>query len=137
MLKQVILSDDAYLARLEGGEAVVPTPTARMVQERRYLRRDEEGALCETPDGLYDRVARHLAGAEPAELRHRARAVFAGICGPHGQRPTSPNATIVGLESFQTDFRSTIARQPRSEKSVKREWCLSYKLDGGVPTQGH
>lgn len=101
MLKQVILSDDAYLARLEKGETVVPTPTARMVLERRYLRRDDEGALCETPDGLYDRVARHLAGAEPAELRDRARAVFAGMMRRGHFLPNSPTLMNAGLPDGQ------------------------------------
>jgi ribonucleoside-diphosphate reductase alpha chain len=40
------------------------TPNARTVLARRYLRKDERGELCETPGGLFRRVARHVAAAE-------------------------------------------------------------------------
>lgn len=39
---------------------------ARIVLRRRYLRRDEDGAVTETPRQLFWRVARHVAGAELA-----------------------------------------------------------------------
>jgi len=101
MDSQVILSDDTYQARLEGSEAAVPTETARMVLERRYLRRDEQGALCETPDGLYERVALHTAGAEPAPRREQARAVFAGMMRRGHFLPNSPTLMNAGLPQGQ------------------------------------
>ncbi|MEJ2586783.1 MAG: vitamin B12-dependent ribonucleotide reductase [Deltaproteobacteria bacterium] len=37
---------------------------ARRVLERRYLKKDDEGAVIETPEEMFDRVARHIAAAE-------------------------------------------------------------------------
>ncbi|HEY7724112.1 MAG TPA: ribonucleotide reductase N-terminal alpha domain-containing protein, partial [Anaeromyxobacteraceae bacterium] len=45
------------------------TPNARAVLERRYLLRDDAGSLLESPDGLFRRVARAVAGAEPEAER--------------------------------------------------------------------
>jgi ribonucleoside-diphosphate reductase alpha chain len=45
------------------------TPNARAVLERRYLLRDDAGALLESPDGLFRRVARAVAAGEPAAER--------------------------------------------------------------------
>ena len=42
------------------------TDNAQTVLQRRYLRRDEEGRVVETPDGLLGRVARAVAAAETA-----------------------------------------------------------------------
>ena len=41
------------------------TSTARTVLRRRYLRRDADGQIVETPDEMFRRVAAHLAQAEP------------------------------------------------------------------------
>ncbi len=40
------------------------TPNAITVLEMRYLNRDEEGKIIETPEGLFRRVASHIAKAE-------------------------------------------------------------------------
>ncbi len=79
MDKRVLLSGEEYQARLAGGEMEVPSETARRVLERRYLRRDDQGAICETPDGLFERVAHHAAGAEPGAEQTRAQDMFAGM----------------------------------------------------------
>jgi ribonucleoside-diphosphate reductase alpha chain len=42
---------------------------ARAVLERRYLLRDDSGAVTESPEGLFRRVARAVAEAEPAAER--------------------------------------------------------------------
>jgi len=40
------------------------TENARKVLERRYLNKDDDGDVLETPEELFERVARHLAAAE-------------------------------------------------------------------------
>ena len=40
------------------------TPNAKYLLEKRYLRRDKEGNIIETPDGMIRRVCKHIAQAE-------------------------------------------------------------------------
>ncbi len=40
------------------------SPNARVVLERRYLAKDEEGKVVETPEEMFRRVAQHIASAE-------------------------------------------------------------------------
>ncbi len=101
MDKRRILSDEAYRARLEGGEAEVPSDTARRVLERRYLRRDDLGEICETPAGLYERVALHVAGAEPAGEQAQAQEMFAGMMRRGHFLPNSPTLMNAGLPDGQ------------------------------------
>jgi ribonucleoside-diphosphate reductase alpha chain len=101
MDKRVILSDEAYQARLEGREVRIPSETARRVLERRYLRRDDQGTLCETPAGLYERVALHVAGAEPGAERARAGEMFAGMMRRGHFLPNSPTLMNAGLPEGQ------------------------------------
>lgn len=46
---------------------VALTENARTVLERRYLLRDDEGRVVETPEGLFARVAEAIASVEPVE----------------------------------------------------------------------
>jgi len=43
---------------------IVLSPLARLVLEERYLRKDENGRVIETPEEMFLRVARHVAQAE-------------------------------------------------------------------------
>lgn len=99
MDKRIILSDEAFGARLEGSGG--PSETARRVLERRYLRRDDQGVICETPAGLYERVAHHIAEAEPAQQRARARAIFRGMMLSGHFLPNSPTLMNAGLPNGQ------------------------------------
>ena len=47
-------------------ETLVLSENARTVLERRYLRKDPEGRVIETPEEMFRRVARHVARAEAA-----------------------------------------------------------------------
>ena len=40
------------------------TPNAIRVLENRYLKKDDQGRIVETPRQMFERVARHVAGAE-------------------------------------------------------------------------
>ncbi|MBN1308931.1 MAG: hypothetical protein JXA18_13495, partial [Chitinispirillaceae bacterium] len=50
--------------RLMRKKAVL-SENARIVLEKRYLRRDESGVVTETPEELFYRVAENIASAEP------------------------------------------------------------------------
>ncbi len=96
-----ILSDAAFLKHLEAVGPVAPGETAQRVLQRRYLRRDDAGALCETPAGLYERVARHLAGAEPAGSRDHVEDLFAALMQSGHFLPNSPTLMNAGLADGQ------------------------------------
>jgi len=52
------------------------TANARRVLEARYLRRDTEGRVCETPEALFERVARAVAHAELLHANAREAAYW-------------------------------------------------------------
>ena len=69
--------EEALAEVSEGGEVLAPerkppekpaklvlTPNAQVVLERRYLAKDGEGRVIETPEEMFRRVARHVASAE-------------------------------------------------------------------------
>ena len=54
------------------------TANARIVLERRYLAKDDNGNLAETPEQLFRRVADNLAGdghGQPDKTRFRRRVI--------------------------------------------------------------
>jgi ribonucleoside-diphosphate reductase alpha chain len=69
---------------------------ARHVLERRYLLRDEGGGVVETPDGLFRRVARAIASAEPEEARARWAERFEARMAALELLPNSPTLMNAG-----------------------------------------
>src|SRR5512147_1446659 len=69
---------------------------ARHVLERRYLLRDEAGAVVERPEGLFRRVARAVAAAEPEGGRARAAEVFEARMAALQFLPNSPTLMNAG-----------------------------------------
>ena len=60
-------SNGAFDAQSSGNGHVEISENARVVLEKRYLRKDGKGNIAETPAGMFHRVARAIA---EAELRH-------------------------------------------------------------------
>ena len=54
----------------------VLTPNAEAILRERYLRRDEDNNVIETPQGLFERVAGAVAQGEPEDQRERRAAEF-------------------------------------------------------------
>jgi ribonucleoside-diphosphate reductase alpha chain len=69
---------------------------ARHVLERRYLLRDEEGLVVETPAELFRRVARAVAQAEPPAERERAAERFEARMAALELLPNSPTLMNAG-----------------------------------------
>ncbi len=69
---------------------------ARAVLERRYLLRDDRGALMEDPAGLFRRVAGGVAEAEPAAERARWAERFEGRLSALEFLPNSPTLMNAG-----------------------------------------
>ena len=72
------------------------TANALHVLERRYLLRDEGGAVVETPEALYRRVARAVAEAEPAGARGRMADRFEARMAALEFLPNSPTLMNAG-----------------------------------------
>jgi ribonucleoside-diphosphate reductase alpha chain len=74
---------------------------ARHVLERRYLLRDEAGAVIETPEGLFRRVARAVAEAEPVGARAAAAERFEARMAGLEFLPNSPTLMNAGRSRGQ------------------------------------
>jgi ribonucleoside-diphosphate reductase alpha chain len=74
---------------------------ARHVLERRYLLRDEGGAVVETPEGLFRRVAQAVAEAEPPAGRERAAERFEARMAALEFLPNSPTLMNAGRSNGQ------------------------------------
>lgn len=78
--------------------------TARTVLERRYLRRNGEGDVVETPEELWERVARHVASAEETfdgPARERVEKDFLELLRNREFLPNSPTLMNAGTEINQ------------------------------------
>ena len=79
------------------------TEPARLVLERRYLRRDESRSTVETPEDMFRRVADSVAiaearyGADPKAFADKANALMTGL----RFLPNSPTLMNAGLEIQQ------------------------------------
>ncbi|MEB3186952.1 MAG: vitamin B12-dependent ribonucleotide reductase [bacterium] len=76
------------------------------VLEKRYLRKDEHGVVCETPEGLFRRVARTLAevdaqyGASPVEVEATSERFYQLMAGLEFL-PNSPTLANAGTRTGQ------------------------------------
>ncbi len=79
-------------------DAIRLTENSRKVLERRYLRRDLDGALLETPAGMFYRVAYHVAAVEDQHGRDSAQTAraFYDLLSQYRFFPNSPTFTGAG-----------------------------------------
>ncbi len=90
--------------RIRERPAIRLTPNARKVLEARYLRRDEHGAVVETPEELFERVARTVAGPErnfpggTAEIAAHWAEAFYDLMARQEFLPNSPTLMNAGRE---------------------------------------
>ncbi|PPD58061.1 adenosylcobalamin-dependent ribonucleoside-diphosphate reductase [Dehalogenimonas etheniformans] len=81
------------------------TPNARRVLEKRYLRKDSGGRVIETPEGLFQRVAKALAAAElnydpTADINAKEQEFF-GVMSHLEFLPNSPTLLNAGKKNGQ------------------------------------
>ncbi len=78
--------------------AIHLTENSRKVLERRYLRRDTDGTLLETPAGMFYRVALHVARVEDQHNGHSEEAArtFYNLLSQYRFFPNSPTFTGAG-----------------------------------------
>ncbi len=77
------------------------TPSALRVLQARYLRRDEQGEIRETPEQLFERVAGAVAAAEPAPERARFGERFLRLLRSLEFLPNSPTLMNAGTSCGQ------------------------------------
>ncbi len=76
------------------------TENARIVLERRYLKKDETGKICESPEHMFRRVACHIAQAEkkydPTADHQEIEDLFYGLMAEFRFLPNSPTLMNAG-----------------------------------------
>ncbi len=113
-------------------------PIALRVLNERYLRRDPEGRIIETPEGLFRRVAQTVAAAEahysgPEPAARQAEAFYAAMTSLKFL-PNTPTLMNAGLPRGQlaTCFVIPIADDMRSILEGVRDMALIHQTGGGT-----
>ena len=117
---------------------VVLSDNAVKVLERRYLARDQEGRITETPDGMFERVARAVALADVPwrgeEGASRAESTFLEIMTSREFLPNSPTLMNAGRELGQLSACFVLPVEDSMEgifEAVKN-MALIHKSGGGT-----
>ena len=79
-------------------DAAVLSENARVILEKRYLIKDEQGRPKETPEGLFRRVARAIAQGEEEGLRRLWEERFYGLLSSLKFLPNSPTLVNAGTD---------------------------------------
>jgi ribonucleoside-diphosphate reductase alpha chain len=115
------------------------TPNARVVLGKRYLRRGPDGKPVETPEEMFDRIARTVAepdahyGADPSAAREQFYALLADL----RFFPNSPTFTGAGTPlgqlaaCFVLPIVDDMGRDPRGIFSSLRAAALIQQTGGG------
>ena len=74
---------------------------AKKILEQRYLKKDKEGKVIESPDEMLDRVATHIVGAEKEESRGKWKKKYLEILDSLEFLPNSPTFMNAGKELGQ------------------------------------
>jgi len=119
-------------------EAIRISPNAMVVLERRYLRKDGEGQVVESPEELFRRVARHIASAEEiydsqADIRSWEEK-FYRIMANLEFLPNSPTLMNAGRELGQLSacFVLPVEDSMESIFDAVKNTALIHKSGGGT-----
>jgi len=115
-------------------ESVAPTENALKVAANRYLRRDEEGNICEDWHGMLERVARDIATEEGGEVNETLAFAFGRIMEAGLFFPNSPTLMNAGtpVQQLQACFVLPIDDSMESIFETLKHSALIQKSGGGV-----
>lgn len=112
---------------------------ALKVLERRYLKKDDEGKVTETPEKMFRRVVTHVAKAEdkfgtPEELKEKAKDAFYEIMAKIEFLPNSPTFTGAGtrLGQMSACFVLPIEDDMYSILKTQLDMGMIHKSGGGT-----
>lgn len=107
---------------------------ARVILEKRYLRRDEKGQLLESPADLFHRVARAIAQGEPEHLRPYWEERFYRLLASLDFLPNSP--TLVNAGTGRGCLSACFVVSPEdtmdSIMDVAHDAAMIEKWGGGI-----
>jgi ribonucleoside-diphosphate reductase alpha chain len=139
MVKEILAADEfSPEARSQVVSGITLSDNALRVLERRYLEKDAEGRVTETPQELFRRVARHIASAEAA---YNAQAdvssceeVFYQLMESLEFLPNSPTLMNAGRELGQLSacFVLPIKDSMESIFDAVKYTALIHKSGGGT-----
>ncbi len=123
-----LLNFAASLERLE------PSENALKVAEVRYLRRDQEGTVCEDWDGMLQRVARDIALGDDGSVNEDLAFLFQRIMEAGLFFPNSPTLMNAGtpVQQLQACFVLPIEDSMESIFETLKHAALIQKSGGGV-----
>eukprot|EP01022_Parablepharisma_sp_SALTPOND_P029689 TRINITY_DN7439_c0_g1_i2.p3 TRINITY_DN7439_c0_g1~~TRINITY_DN7439_c0_g1_i2.p3 ORF type:complete len:806 (-),score=291.93 TRINITY_DN7439_c0_g1_i2:305-2722(-) len=134
----LLLAPGLALSQGMSAEAFPFGPNARPILERRYLARDDQGRLCETPEQMLERVARAVARGEEdhggAAAARDARMAFLRLMGEGLFLPNSPTLMNAGrtLGQLSACFVIPVADSLESIFEAVKETALIHKSGGGT-----
>ena len=127
---------DAVRETLEGGvgQATELSDNARVILEKRYLRKDDDGNFIETPEGLFRRVSSAVAEGEQEDVRELWGNRFYGLISSLKFLPNSPTLVNAGTGRgcLSACFVVTPDDDMESIMQVAHDAAMIEKWGGGI-----